>query len=114
MLVIVLLFKRSPPPGKDPSLPIGDTKVDRLIYNGVLWMFNYSNGVHTEKLCADGMVFNDYNVHEEKCDLPYNIDCSQRPNLREYLQRSRKFSKMKVTLENYPKFKDCEGPEIYY
>jgi len=38
----------------------------------------------TEKLCPDGMVFNDYNSAQEKCDLPLNIDCSQRPALREY------------------------------
>lgn len=38
----------------------------------------------TEKLCPDGMVFNDYSSQQEKCDLPLNIDCSQRPALREY------------------------------
>jgi len=38
-------------------------------------------GVATDKLCADGMVFNDYSAIEEKCDLPYNIDCSQRSKL---------------------------------
>lgn len=38
----------------------------------------------TEKLCPDGMVFNDYSSSQEKCDLPLNIDCSQRPALREY------------------------------
>lgn len=37
----------------------------------------------TEKLCPDGMVFNDYSSAQEKCDLPLNIDCSQRPALRE-------------------------------
>ncbi|KAM7354274.1 obstructor-B [Cochliomyia hominivorax] len=39
------------------------------------------DGVATEKLCADGMVFNDYSPNDEKCDLPYNIDCSKRPKL---------------------------------
>uniref|UniRef100_A0A1B0AT80 Chitin-binding type-2 domain-containing protein n=1 Tax=Glossina palpalis gambiensis TaxID=67801 RepID=A0A1B0AT80_9MUSC len=39
------------------------------------------DGVHTEKLCADGMVFNDYDSNEEKCDLPYNIDCTKRHKL---------------------------------
>jgi len=39
----------------------------------------------TEKLCPDGMVFNDYSSQQEKCDLPLNIDCSQRPALREYI-----------------------------
>lgn len=38
----------------------------------------------TEKLCPDGMVFNDYSSQQEKCDLPLNIDCSQRPALRKY------------------------------
>lgn len=38
----------------------------------------------TERLCADGMVFNDYTPIEEKCDLPYNIDCTKRSKLREY------------------------------
>nr|XP_018906591.1 PREDICTED: probable chitinase 3 [Bemisia tabaci] len=38
-----------------------------------------TDGVITEKLCPDGMVFNDYNPSVEKCDLPFNIDCSQRP-----------------------------------
>ncbi|XP_053694893.1 protein obstructor-E [Sabethes cyaneus] len=32
-----------------------------------------------EKLCPDGMVFNDYDLEQEKCDLPFNIDCSKRP-----------------------------------
>ncbi|EDW88732.1 protein obstructor-E [Drosophila yakuba] len=39
------------------------------------------DGVPTERLCADGMVFNDYSPIEEKCDLPYNIDCMKRSNL---------------------------------
>ncbi|XP_065356154.1 protein obstructor-E [Calliphora vicina] len=39
------------------------------------------DGVATEKLCADGMVFNDYSPNDEKCDLPYNIDCSKRSEL---------------------------------
>lgn len=42
------------------------------------------DGVITEKLCPDGMVFNDYSSQVEKCDLPFNIDCSTRPELREF------------------------------
>lgn len=38
----------------------------------------------TEKLCPDGMVFNDFSSEYEKCDLPFNIDCSKRPKLRKY------------------------------
>ncbi|XP_055641226.1 protein obstructor-E [Toxorhynchites rutilus septentrionalis] len=39
------------------------------------------DGKITEKLCPDGMVFNDYDSDQEKCDLPFNIDCSKRPKL---------------------------------
>lgn len=35
-----------------------------------------------EKLCPDGLVFNDFSPAHEKCDLPFNIDCSKRPKLR--------------------------------
>lgn len=42
------------------------------------------DGEMTEKLCPDGMVFNDYSPTDEKCDLPFNIDCSKRSKLREY------------------------------
>ncbi|KAG8298650.1 Chitin binding Peritrophin-A domain [Homalodisca vitripennis] len=38
-------------------------------------------GAITEKLCPDGMVFNDYSTMVEKCDLPFNIDCSTRAEL---------------------------------
>lgn len=41
-----------------------------------------NDGVISERLCPDGMVFNDYSIDQEKCDLPYNIDCSKRPKLR--------------------------------
>ncbi|GLV40992.1 obstructor-B [Carabus blaptoides fortunei] len=40
-----------------------------------------NDGAISEKLCPDGMVFNDFSSEYEKCDLPYNIDCSQRPKL---------------------------------
>lgn len=40
------------------------------------------DGAITEKLCPDGMVFNDYSTQVEKCDLPFNIDCSSRSELR--------------------------------
>lgn len=35
------------------------------------------------KLCPDGMIFNDFSPVHEKCDLPFNIDCSRRPKLQE-------------------------------
>ncbi|XP_028138793.1 protein obstructor-E-like [Diabrotica virgifera virgifera] len=45
--------------------------------------YHCSNGRITEKLCPDGQVFNDYSSEYEKCDLPFNIDCSSRPKLQE-------------------------------
>lgn len=36
----------------------------------------------TEKLCPDGLVFNDFSPQHEKCDLPFGIDCTKRPKLR--------------------------------
>lgn len=32
-------------------------------------------------MCDDGLVFNDYDINVEKCDLPFNIDCSKRSKL---------------------------------
>ncbi|XP_049781930.1 protein obstructor-E-like [Schistocerca cancellata] len=43
--------------------------------------YDCRDGAITEKLCPDGMVFNDYSPDQEKCDLPFNIDCSKRPEL---------------------------------
>jgi hypothetical protein len=48
-----------------------------------------TNGVIEERLCPDGMVFNDYSPDQEKCDLPFNIDCSQRPALRKEIIQSK-------------------------
>lgn len=47
--------------------------------------YDCRDGVFTEKLCPDGMVFNDFSSEYEKCDLPFNIDCSQRSKLRKNL-----------------------------
>jgi len=41
------------------------------------------DNVLTEKLCPDGMAFNDINHRVEKCDFTYQIDCTNRPELRE-------------------------------
>lgn len=41
------------------------------------------NVVVAQKLCPDGMVFNDFSPTHEKCDLPFNIDCSKRPELQD-------------------------------
>lgn len=45
-------------------------------------LFCYSNNKSEVRLCPDGMVFNDYDIDVEKCDLPYNIDCLRRSKLR--------------------------------
>jgi hypothetical protein len=41
-------------------------------------------------LCPDGLVFNEYgSVHTARCELPFNIDCSTRPQLRKYQSSGR-------------------------
>lgn len=46
--------------------------------------YDCRDGKYTEKLCPDGLVFNDYSPQHEKCDLPFGIDCSKRPKLRRF------------------------------
>ncbi|KAK0179849.1 hypothetical protein PV327_005560 [Microctonus hyperodae] len=41
--------------------------------------YDCRDGKFTEKLCPDGLVFNDFSPQHEKCDLPFGIDCSKRP-----------------------------------
>lgn len=53
---------------------------------GFFFLFVCSDGEMTAKLCPDGMVFNDYSPDQEKCDLPFNIDCSQRSKLRKCIR----------------------------
>lgn len=45
--------------------------------------YDCRDGKITEKLCPDGLVFNDFSPQHEKCDLPFGIDCLKRPKLRE-------------------------------
>lgn len=47
-----------------------------------IWL--YRDGVAEARLCPDGMVFNDYSSDQEKCDLPYNIDCTKKTLLRKF------------------------------
>ncbi|XP_057327550.1 protein obstructor-E-like [Microplitis mediator] len=42
--------------------------------------YDCKDGKYTEKLCPDGLVFNDFSPQHEKCDLPFGVDCSKRPN----------------------------------
>lgn len=46
--------------------------------------YDCRDGKLEEKLCPDGLVFNDFSPQHEKCDLPFGIDCSKRPKLREF------------------------------
>jgi len=47
--------------------------------------YDCQDGKITEKLCPDGLVFNDFSPQHEKCDLPFGIDCSKRPKLRKQI-----------------------------
>ncbi|CAD6220216.1 GSCOCG00011552001-RA-CDS [Cotesia congregata] len=42
--------------------------------------YDCRDGQFTEKLCPDGLVFNDFSPQHEKCDLPFGVDCTRRPN----------------------------------
>ena len=40
------------------------------------------NWTITEKYCKDGMGFIDFSPRVERCDFLFNVDCSDRPQLR--------------------------------
>lgn len=69
--------------GEISLFPFGLTKTGKGFKFKIQSICSY--GKWTEKLCPDGMVFNDYSSDQEKCDLPYNLDCSKRPKLREFI-----------------------------
>lgn len=41
-----------------------------------------SQGKAESKLCPDGLVFSDKDPNHERCDIPANVDCEDRPALR--------------------------------
>ncbi|XP_065202160.1 protein obstructor-E-like [Planococcus citri] len=41
------------------------------------------SGELEEKLCPDGLVFDDSNPNHERCDIPVNVDCVDRKELQE-------------------------------
>merc|ERR1712168_785165 len=43
--------------------------------------YDCNEGVLTEKMCDDGMAFNDLNPRVEKCDFLFQVDCQGRPEL---------------------------------
>ena len=49
--------------------------------------YECSNFVLTEKLCPDGLVFADLSTSsgaQGRCDYPFNVDCTDRPELRNF------------------------------
>ncbi|UYV62237.1 Cpap3-d2 [Cordylochernes scorpioides] len=36
------------------------------------------NGTFIERLCPDGLVFDDRHVNQARCDFPHNVDCGSR------------------------------------
>ena len=42
------------------------------------------DNVPEAKLCPDGLLFEDGNPNQEKCDYPFNVEC----NDREYVRKS--------------------------
>ena len=43
------------------------------------------DGVATPNLCPDGLMFDDTNNIEAKCDYPFNVDCGTREYVRKFL-----------------------------
>jgi len=73
-----------PPPSKEDYKPTANCPEANGFFPDSEQCDKYHScyeGTSTERLCADGMVFNDYSPLEEKCDLPYNIDCTKRSKL---------------------------------
>lgn len=48
--------------------------------------YQCTDGVATEKLCPDGLVFDPLNRKVNKCDQPFNVDCGNRLELRKWLR----------------------------
>ncbi|KAK3928147.1 Protein obstructor-E [Frankliniella fusca] len=45
--------------------------------------YKCTKGVAEEKLCPDGLVFDDEKSSHERCDLPANVECGERKELQE-------------------------------
>ena len=43
------------------------------------------DGVSTVKLCPDGLMFDDTNKIDAKCDYPFNVDCGKREYVRKFV-----------------------------
>lgn len=44
--------------------------------------YECDDGVATERLCPDGLVFDETIRLKNKCDQPFNVDCQDRTELR--------------------------------
>lgn len=44
--------------------------------------YHCSRGVAEEKLCPDGLLFDDSNPSHERCDTSVNVECGDRTELR--------------------------------
>lgn len=47
--------------------------------------YECQDNVPEEKLCPDGLLFEIKNPNHERCDLPFNVDCGERTELRKSL-----------------------------
>lgn len=47
-------------------------------------IFQCDDGVATERLCPDGLVFDSTIRLKNKCDQPFNVDCGDRSELRKF------------------------------
>jgi hypothetical protein len=45
------------------------------------------DNVPEAKLCPDGLLFEDGNPNQEKCDYPFNVECGSREYVREYYKK---------------------------
>lgn len=46
--------------------------------------YECDDGVATERLCPDGLVFDETIRLKNKCDQPFNVDCGDRTELRKF------------------------------
>lgn len=44
--------------------------------------FKCTKNVAEERLCPDGLVFDDEKISHERCDIPANVECGERRELR--------------------------------
>lgn len=58
--------------------------------------YDCNDGVPTEKLCPDGLVFDPLIRKQNKCDQPFNVDCGDRTELRKYFFKVARFQLYKT------------------